>query len=155
MDKRERISNQKHEEESKLTLGQVQDPLFQSHPDFFDARDMVQVKYEMLRAHHVQGESVTEVARRFGFSRQTFYSTSAAFIQERWQGLLPDKSGPKGPNKITQECAEFLQAQYLSQSGTSWHELAQAAAHHFGIFVHPRTIQRLLDKKKLPPSDSE
>ena len=41
--------------------------------EFFDRRDRVQVKYEMLRRHRVDGRPVTDVATAFGVSRQTFY----------------------------------------------------------------------------------
>ncbi|MCL6446278.1 MAG: helix-turn-helix domain-containing protein, partial [Alicyclobacillus sp.] len=112
-----------------------------------DVTAFVQVKYEMLRAHHVQGEPVSQVARRFGFSRQTFYATDLAFKRERWRGLLHGKPGPRGPNKITPECAKYLRTEHHARPDASWDELAQATAVHFGISVHPRTVQRLLDKK--------
>ena len=39
----------------------VQDPLFLSNA-FFDSRDLVQVRYEMLRRVHEEGLSVSETA---------------------------------------------------------------------------------------------
>ena len=58
-------------------LQTVTDPLFVSGNTFFDPRDLVQVKYEML--HRVQeGQSVTQAVSRFGFSRPTFYQARAA-----------------------------------------------------------------------------
>jgi hypothetical protein len=62
----------------------VQATLFRRHR-FFDPLDKVQVKYEMLRAHLVDGAPVTATAVTFGFSRQTFYSDLAGF--EAW-GLM-------------------------------------------------------------------
>jgi hypothetical protein len=41
----------------------VADPLF-LRGEFFDPRDLVQVKYEMLRRVRVEGSSVSEVAQR-------------------------------------------------------------------------------------------
>src|SRR5213594_2120147 len=46
--------------------------------DFFDPWDRAQVKYEMLRAHSVDGDPVAEACRQFGFSRESFYQ-----IQDR------------------------------------------------------------------------
>ena len=46
----------------------VQDPLFAA-ADFFDARDLVQVKYEMVRRVRVDGQPVSRSAAAFGFSR--------------------------------------------------------------------------------------
>src|SRR4029078_1311491 len=58
----------------------VQAPVFASH-DFFDPRDLVQVKYEMLRQVDVEGAPVARTADAFGVSRPTFYQTQAAFKQ--------------------------------------------------------------------------
>ena len=38
--------------------------------DFFDARDAVQVKYEMVRKVKAGGAPVTEAAAAFGYSRR-------------------------------------------------------------------------------------
>jgi len=63
--------------------------------DFFDARDIVQVKYEMLR-RVANGQSIAETIRAFGFSsRQVFYRARAAFQQSGLAGLVPVKRRPK------------------------------------------------------------
>ena len=49
----------------------VTDRLFRDHPTFFRARDRLQVKYEMLRAHAVDARPVRAVCQAFGFSRQS------------------------------------------------------------------------------------
>ena len=41
--------------------------------EFFDARDLVQVKYEMVRRVEADGSSVSTTAGAFGFSRQSYY----------------------------------------------------------------------------------
>lgn len=132
--------------------GQVADPLFQRCRPFFDARDLVQVKYEMLRAHHVDRGRVVEVARRFGLSRQTFYVTDAAFHTARLRGLLPDRPGPKGPHKVTPELARFLRTQHRAHPEVDYRALAEAAATKFGIRVHPRTVRRVLAKRLFSPT---
>ena len=43
----------------------VEDPLFTSNP-FFDPRDLVQVRYEMVRRHQTEGQAVSDVAAAFG-----------------------------------------------------------------------------------------
>jgi hypothetical protein len=45
----------------------VTDAAFVGQP-FFDARDLVQVKYEMVRRVEAEGQSVTQTAATFGFS---------------------------------------------------------------------------------------
>ena len=75
---------------------------------FFDPLDKVQVKYEMLRAHALEGSRVTSVAEEFGFSRETYYASLAAF--EAWgiPGLADGKPGRPGPLKLTDEAAAWV-----------------------------------------------
>ncbi|MFI5069095.1 MAG: hypothetical protein ACHP9Z_34650, partial [Streptosporangiales bacterium] len=56
---------------------QVHDPAFLAS-DFFDARDAVQVKYEMVRKVKAGGAAVTEAAAAFGYSRPAYYEAAAA-----------------------------------------------------------------------------
>ena len=70
--------------------------------DFFDARDIVQVKYEMLR-RVANGQSIAETIRAFGFSsRQVFYRARAAFQQSGLAGLVPVKRSPKKNSPVQQ-----------------------------------------------------
>ena len=55
---------------------QVTDELFQTR-EFFDPRDLVQVKYEMLRRVESEGLPVSRSAAAFGFSRPSFYQAQA------------------------------------------------------------------------------
>src|SRR5260370_3417001 len=50
--------------------------------EFFDPRDLLQVKYEMLRQVRAEGKSVTDSAAAFGFSRPSFYNALAALERE-------------------------------------------------------------------------
>lgn len=86
----------------------VQDGAFHQS-EFFDARDLVQVRYEMLRRHQVEGETVTEVATAFGVSRQAYYMTEAAFEQQGITGLLPRRRGPRRAHKCTDEILDFVE----------------------------------------------
>src|SRR5579863_9069249 len=47
--------------------------------EFFDARDLPQVKYEMLRRVQKDGVAITRAAEAFGFSRPSFYQAQTAF----------------------------------------------------------------------------
>ncbi len=70
--------------------------VFRDHPEFFDAEDRLQVRYEMLRAP-AQGElTVSEACRAFGVSRQTFYTLRRAFEASGIAGLAEQKRGRKG-----------------------------------------------------------
>jgi hypothetical protein len=79
--------------------GKVQDPKFHDG-EFFDPRDIVQVKYEMLRRVSVENASVTSATEEYSVSRPTYYQTKASFEEAGIAGLVPSKRGPRGPHKL-------------------------------------------------------
>src|SRR5690349_24012334 len=73
----------------------VVDEQFTGTDEFFDPRDIAQVKYEMLR-RVANGNSIAEALRAFGFSsRQSFYRARAAFEQRGLAGLVPVRRSVK------------------------------------------------------------
>ncbi len=120
--------------------------LFQGS-EFFDARDLVQVKYEMLRWVRVEGKSVTESASAFGFSRPSFYNALAALEREGLTGLLPHKRGPQGGHKLTEEVLAFLVASLAESPSLRPAELASRVRKRFGVSVHARTVERALRRR--------
>ena len=74
---------------------QVTDPEFLSS-DFFDARDAVQVKYEMVRKVRADGAPVTTAAAAFGYSRPSYYEAAAALERSGLEGLVPAGPGRAG-----------------------------------------------------------
>jgi transposase len=121
----------------------VRAPLFVRHR-FFDPLDKVQVKYEMLRAHAVEGRSVTVAADVFGFSRETFYTTLRDFRALGVVGLADEKRGRRGPLKLTPDAVRWIQAVVQAHPELSGREIADRLAGERGIEVHRRTIERLL-----------
>ena len=119
--------------------------------DFFDARDLVQVKYEMLRGVREEGRSVVEAAGAFGLSRPTFYEVKQAFEQQGLAGLLPHKRGPRGGYKVTAEVAEFLSREATGTPPPSAASLAQRVEERFGLRLHRRTIERALVRREKAP----
>jgi transposase len=125
----------------------VGDPKFQEG-GFFDPRDIVQVKYEMLRRVSVDRVSVTEASDEYGVSRPTFYQAKADFEGAGLAGLVPRKRGPRGPHKLHGEVLAFLIAQVDPGEPIRARELTDRLRTKFGLDVHPRTIERALGKKK-------
>jgi len=72
--------------------GQVTDEAFLSE-EFFDARDAVQVKYEMVRKVRAGGVPVTEAAAAFGYSRPAYYAAASA-LERYVQESLQDSAAP-------------------------------------------------------------
>jgi len=122
---------------------QVTDPLFQAN-EFFDPRDLVQVKYEMVRRVQIDKQPVSQSAAAFGFSRPTFYQAQADLKQNGLVGLVPQKRGPRSGHKLTGEVLDFLQQMRASEPPPRPVQLAEAVAQRFGIRVHPRSIERTL-----------
>jgi transposase len=112
--------------------------LFGSGEPFFFAWDKVQVKYEMLRAHAVEGCSVTDAAAAHGYSRAEFYLVAAGFEEAGMTGLLEKPRGRKGPTKLTAEVHSFLDG----LGPCSAPEAAAALEAALGVKLHPRSVQR-------------
>ena len=125
----------------------VQDPAF-IDSDFFDARDLVQARYEMLRRVRTEGQTIADIATRFGVSRPTFYKVQADFNRDGLAGLLPVKRGPHGPHKITDEVLAFIEAAITVEEGLDAQVLVERIAQHFGVAVHRRTVERALARRK-------
>ena len=70
---------------------QVTDPEFVGS-EFFDARDAVQVKYEMVRKVKAGGAPLTQAAAAFGYSRPACYAAAAALAASGLEGLA--RPGP-------------------------------------------------------------
>ena len=130
----------------------VSDQPFVSGGDFFDAHDLVQVKYEMLRRVHKEDQSVVKTAAAFGFSRPSFYRTQRAFEAEGLPGLLPERPGPRRGHKLTPEVVVFLLQVRDKEPRLGPKELAAKIQAQFNLVVHPRSVQRTLARrlKKLP-----
>lgn len=126
--------------------GRVSDESFINN-DFFDARDRVQVRYEMIRRHRTDERPVSEVASSFGVSRQTFYVTDAIFGREGLAGLLPRRRGPKAAHKCTDEILDFVE-QWRSSGGAATENVAEAVHKRFGVIINPRSIDRALQRRK-------
>jgi transposase len=126
---------------------QVTDALFQAHP-FFDPRDLVQVRYEMLRRVIIEGQPVQATAATFGFSRVTLYQLRKRFEAEGLIGLLPQAKGPKRAHKLSTEVMTFLVQTLEAEPELRAVDLQQRVTQKFGLCVHPRSIERALSQRQ-------
>lgn len=125
----------------------VTDPLFTEH-GFFDADDLLQVKYEMLRHVQSDGWSITKAASHFGFSRVAYYQLDKGFRDQGLGGLFPKKRGPKGPHKLTKPVLDFIQKAQIEEPDISSHEAVVRIQERFGISVHVRTLDQVMGRSK-------
>jgi transposase len=115
-----------------------------SASEFFDARDLVQVKYEMLRQARQDGSTVSDAASAFGFSRPSFYEAKAAYEEAGIPGLLPKRPGPRRAHKLSEDIVERLIEAAAAEASLSSADLADLAHSEFGVRVHPRSVERAL-----------
>ena len=125
----------------------VGDPKFRPG-EFFDPRDAVQVKYELLRRVLVEKVSVTGVAQEYGISRPTYYQAKADFDAGGIAGLVPKKRGPHGRHKLRDEVMAFIEQYLVQGEPVRARDLAILIQRRFALDVHPRTIERAVKEKK-------
>lgn len=127
----------------------IKDELFSGGYEFFDPCDRIQVKYEMLRRHQIDGKAVTTVASTFGTSRQTFYKVEKSFKQKGIPGLLGQLRGPKRAHKCSDEVLDFIEQWRENPSMHHDQEtVTEAIQRRFGIYLNPRSVDRALIRRK-------
>ena len=126
----------------------VRDAAFTSGDPFFDPRDLVQVRYEMLRRVREEGQSVTATAASFGVSRPGFYAAAARFEQAGLPGLVPERLGPRRAHKLSEPVVDVLAASLAADPSLNSADLARIAQEQFGIGVHRRSVERALARRK-------
>jgi len=119
--------------------GAVTAPLFAGPDPFFLSADKVQVKYEMLRAHAIDGLSVVAASSSHGYSRPSFYLVAAAFAERGMAGLVDERPGRRGPLRLSDDVVAFVRAAPASVSGA---ELARQVSERFGVKLHRRTVEK-------------
>jgi transposase len=126
---------------------QVTDPEFLAS-DFFDARDMVQVKYEMVRKVKADGAPVTAAAAAFGYSRPSYCQAAAALERAGLEGLVPARPGPRGPHKLTGQILTWAEQQLAADPALRPAQLPARIEQAFGVRVHPRTVEKALARRR-------
>lgn len=122
--------------------------------EFFDARDAVQVKYEMVRRVKADRMTISAAAAAFGYSRPAYYQAAGALAASGLEGLVAAKPGPRGGHKLTEEVCAFAEEQLAADPGLRAAGLVEPIADRFGVRVHPRSIERALTRHRQRRSKS-
>lgn len=118
---------------------------------FFDANDLIQMKYEMLRSVSADQQPAAAAARTFGLSRVAYYHARSQYENHGLAGLLPRRRGPKHPHKLNPEVMAFVDAQLAASAGSpDWSLLSKQIKTRFETRVHPRSVERAIKRKKNP-----
>ena len=131
----------------------VVDAVFVASP-FFDARDLVQVKYELVRRVQVDGVSVTRAVADFGFSRPSYYAAAEALEREGLAGLLAERPGPRRAHKLDEDVVAFVLEQLALGAAARPRELVAMIEARFGVRVHARSIERAVMRAVAPKTGS-
>ena len=126
----------------------VSDPAFNSGNPFFDARDLVQVKYEMQCRARQEGQQVSQAAAAFGFSRPSFYAAQALFEEAGLPGLVPQRPGPKRAHKLSEAVVDLLEQALAEDPAVRVSQLVQLLQERFSLSVHPRSVERALERRR-------
>jgi len=128
----------------------VADDLFRQS-EFFDAQDIMQVKYEMLRRVREDGWSISRASAEFGFSRSSFYEAQSDFEQAGLVGFIPDRRGPREAHKLSENVLLYIEEVKQNDPLVRMADLIKLIKNQFGIDVHRRSIERAQGrlKKKL------
>lgn len=118
--------------------------IFKENP-FFDPHDIMQVKYEMLRAVEKDNIDVSAAAKAFGFSRVSFYQIKNDYEQEGVVGLMPQKRGPRGSRKITDDDVDFARKLVVNYTKD---QIVTRLREERGVNICKRTLERKLLGKK-------
>jgi transposase len=130
-----------------LNPGAVRDVVFTGNP-FFDAKDLVQVRYEMVRRHQIDGIAISEAAATFGVTRPTFYKAQSALRTGGLAGLLPSRRGPKAGHKVSGEVIAFATELKAAKPEMTTSQCLDAIESRFGVKVHRRSLERAVARKK-------
>lgn len=125
----------------------VRDPLFHDQP-FFDARDGLQVKYEMLRRVRVDRWSVQAASHAYGFSRVSFYHLQRRFAAGGLVALLPQPRGPRRAHKLSAAVMAFVNESLAQEPSLSPTDLQQRVQQRFALTVYARSISRALARQQ-------
>jgi transposase len=123
--------------------------------EFWDARDLVQVKYEMVRRALVDGEPVSRAAEAFGFSRPSFYAAASALDRGGLAALVPARPGPKRAHKLSAEVVSFARERLAADPKLSSADLVGLIQERFGVRVHRRSVERALARAERAESEGD
>jgi transposase len=125
--------------------------------EFLDPRDLVQIKYEMIRRARVDGEPASRAAQAFGLSRPSFYAAQAALDRGGLAALVPARPGPRRAHKMSGEVVAFARERLAADPKLSSQALAELIFERFRVRVHRRSVERALQRaeREQPAEESE
>lgn len=114
--------------------------------DFFEPLDLPQVRYEMLRIARIEGFSVAEACRLFGFSREYFYKLERIFMTRGFISLLGSSMGRRPLIALNQELINFILHRKIEEPRVSCEKICLQIKKLYQVDCSCRTIERIVEK---------
>jgi hypothetical protein len=121
----------------------VHDERFVQEGGFFDPKDIVQVKYELLRSCEVEHGDVASACMRFGFSRTTYYKIYEAFVHGGIPSLMGRPRGRPQPIKLNEIVLGFLIGEKAKNPKLVASEMAAHVMGRYKVQISKRMIQHV------------
>jgi hypothetical protein len=121
----------------------VKDEAFIEKSDFFDPRDIVQVKYELLRRCQIDGKDVASACLDFGFSRTTYYKVQQAFLAGGLPSLMGRQRGRPNPIKVTDVVLGYTIAEKAKNPKLTAREMVAALEARYQLQLSVRMVQHI------------
>ena len=115
--------------------------------EFLDPRDLVQVKYEMVRRVRIDGKTISSSAATFGFSRPSYYEAAVAIDSGGLAALVPERPGPRRAHKLSEEVVSYMRSVIEADHSLRSLDLVALIEEHFNLHVHQRSIERALTRR--------
>ena len=84
----------------------------------------------------------------YGFSRPVFYQAQVLYHRSGLPGLIPQRPGPRQAHKPSEVVVDFLLEHQLREPLLRAPALSVLVQEHFGLVVHPRSIERALERRR-------
>ena len=121
----------------------VHDERFQEEGGFFDPKDIVQVKYELLRLCQLEGSDVASACVRFGFSRTTYYKVYEAFVYGGIPALMGRPKGRPKPIKLNEIVLGYLIAEKAKNPKLAASQMVAYVLSRYKVQLSERMIQHV------------
>ncbi len=121
--------------------------LFQNN-DFFDPLDLMQVRYEMLRAARIENMTVSEACKQFGYSREYFYSLNRDFISRGFAGIMGSIMGRPPLLAQNPEIINYILQRKFTEPNLTGEDLRRELKSKFQLECSRRTVERLINDLK-------
>ena len=125
----------------------INDPIFQ-RSGIMDPRDLLLVRFELVRSLELDGKPIEEVCSQYGISPCTARRYVRDMKERGLIALVPEKRGPNGPSVMTDEIANYIDKYLTDHPKASAGKVYQSLVDAKKVTIGKRTVERYISSKK-------